>query len=163
MTKTACGCPAPRTGVTGDLVGDREHDVEMIGGNHIGQGERRRRAIGNIDAARRIGAVVVDQPAAQAEDAGVAIDRDLHVPDLVALLGRGDEMLEPILDPFDRAPASASAASATITSSGIEDEFRPEAAADVGRGDAQPVLVEAEQLRKDSAWRHAASGSSSRH
>ena len=63
----------------------------------------------------------------------VAVEGDVQGPDLVALLGRGDEMLLAILDPFHRPAELSSAASATANSSGIDVGLRPEAAADVGR------------------------------
>jgi hypothetical protein len=41
-----------------------------------------------------------------AEDATVAVDGDLGAVDLAALVGGGEEILLPILDPLDRSPAS---------------------------------------------------------
>ena len=49
----------------------------------------------------------MDQPAAQAEDLAVAVDRELQVPELVALLVGAEEILAPVLDPFDRAAEHA--------------------------------------------------------
>ena len=36
----------------------------------------------------------------------VVVERDLQVPDLIALLRRGEEMLLPVLDPFHRPAGS---------------------------------------------------------
>ena len=69
-------------------IGARQH-----GGGEIGHG-------GGMRA--HIGAVVVEEFVVDAENAAVFVDRRL---DLVALLARvigGDQMLAPVLDPFDR-------------------------------------------------------------
>ena len=52
-----------------------------------------------------------------AEDAAVARKRNLGVMDLAALLGGGEKMLEPVLDPFDRR-LSRIAIQGSATSSG---------------------------------------------
>ena len=39
-----------------------------------------------------------------AEDARIGIDRELEVPELVALLVGAEEILAPVLDPFHRPP-----------------------------------------------------------
>ena len=78
------------------------------GGGEIGHGRRVR---------AHVGAVVVEELVVDAEDAAVFVDRR---PDLVALLARvigGDQVLAPVLDPFDR-PLEGSAAAQTSTSSG---------------------------------------------
>ncbi len=49
----------------------------------------------------------MQQPAADAADAAVAVERHRHRPVLVALLDGGEEMLAPILDPFERAAEAA--------------------------------------------------------
>ncbi len=77
--------------------------------------------------------------AAHAEDLRVAVDRDLHVPILVALLLGGEEILAPVLDPFDR-PLQRERRGGKRAVFGIEAALRAEAAADVGRDDAQLMI-----------------------
>ena len=69
------------------------------------------------------------------------VDRDLHVPVLVALLLGGEEVLAPVLDPFDR-PAQRQRRRGERAVFGIEAALRAEAAADVGRDDAQLVVAQ---------------------
>ena len=45
----------------------------------------------------------MDHLAAHAEEAAVVIEGDVEIPILVALLDRGEKMLAPVFDPFDRA------------------------------------------------------------
>ena len=88
----------------GDLVGLGHAHVELIGRQHVGTGQRGRGVVRQVDALRRVGAFVVDHLAAHAEEAAVVVEGDVEVPILVALLHGGEEMLAPVLDPFDRPP-----------------------------------------------------------
>ena len=129
----------------GHLVGlDHEH-LELVGRQQVGAGQAGRRVVGQVDALRRIGALVVDHPAAHAEQAPVAVERDLEIPILVALLHGGEKMLAPVLDPFDR-PPQEEARGRQRHLLGIHDELGAEAAADIGRDHADLVLVEAEHF-----------------
>ena len=89
--------------------------------------------------------MVVDQPAADAEQARVAIDRHFDLPVLVALLRGGDEMLEPILDPLYR-PLEEHRGEAGNHILRVKDQLGPEAAADIGRDHAHLVLVAPEHV-----------------
>ena len=85
------------------------------------------------------------------EQPPVRIDRRFHVPVLVALLGGGGEVLAPILDPLDR-PSEPARRVGDCDVLGIDDEFGAEPAAEIGRADDDPVLVET-QCRHQGAQR----------
>jgi hypothetical protein len=82
---------------------DVDCDVERLERIRPGEGRQRRRR--QDEAVGRIGAVVVDAAPAHTEHAALRITSDLQRPELVALLRRSQEMLLPVLDPLDRAPA----------------------------------------------------------
>ena len=149
MTKTPCGCPAPRIGVTGTLLVSTTLMSSLIGGNHVSERQRRRRALRHREPARRIGAVIVQQRAAHAENLAVGIERDLGVPELIALLRRRDKMLAAVLDPFDRL-VERDGGDRDSGLFGIEDELRPKAAADIRRRDTHGGLFAPENLRKQA-------------
>ena len=92
----------------------------------------------------------MDHAAAHAEQAAVSVEGDFEVPVLVALLDGGEEMLAPVLDPFDR-PAQHQAGGGKRHLLRIHHELGAEAAADIGRHDADLVLVESEQLHQERA------------
>ena len=77
----------------------------------------------------------MDQRAADAEDSPVGIERHLHVPELVALLSGGGEVLAAVLDPFDRS-ADDPGGERDDRLLGVEDEFGAEPATDIGRDHA---------------------------
>ena len=64
------------------------------GGGEVGHGRRVR---------AHVGAVVVEEFVVDAEDAALCIDGGAHAMLLLARMVGGDQMLAPILDPFDRA------------------------------------------------------------
>ena len=99
--------------------------------------------------------MVVDQRAPDPEHPPLGIERHLHVPELVAFLGGGGEMLAAILDPLDRA-ADDPGGERDHGLLGVEDEFGPEPAADIGSDHAQPVLGATQQVGKHRvrAMRH---------
>ena len=121
----------------------------MIARHHIGQGDRGARSIGHIHASRRIGSVLVNQQSAQTQNAPVIVGGDLHVPELVALLGGGDEMLAAILDPLHRR-LQAQRGEGDDGLFGIEHQLRPEAAAHIGGHDADAVFVHPQQVAEDA-------------
>ena len=92
----------------------------------------------------------MDHLAAHAEQAAVVVEGDLEIPILVALLDRGEEMLAPVLDPFDR-PPQEQARRRERDLFRIHDELGAEAAADVGRDHAHLVLVEPQQHHQEGA------------
>jgi hypothetical protein len=89
----------------------------------------------------------VHHGAAHAEDARLGVHRNFDVPILVALLLGGEEILAPVLDPFDRA-AQRHRGCGERAIFGIEAALRPEAAADVGRDDAQLVVGPVHQVEQ---------------
>ena len=86
------------------LVGQRRARDQPVGRNVVGQRHRERGLVGQVGAARGIGAVVVHHGSAHAADRSVGVERSFDVPELIAFLGAGDEMLAPVLDPLDRPP-----------------------------------------------------------
>ena len=147
MTKTPCGWPAPRIGVTGTLLVSTTLTSSLIGGDDISERQRRRGSLRHRQSARGIGAVIVQQRAAHTENLAVGVERDLGVPVLIALLRRRDEMLAAVLDPFDRL-VERDRGDRDRGLFGIEDELRPKAAADIGRGDAHRGLIASENVRE---------------
>ena len=85
------------------LVGQHDVNVHGEGRHHIGTGDGGRRIVRQVDVLQRVGALIVNERAAQALDRSLGVGRDRKPPDLVALLHRIGEVLAPILDPFDRA------------------------------------------------------------
>ena len=85
----------------------------------------------------------MQQAPADAEDFCLGIERDLQRPVLVALLRRIGEMLAPILDPLDRAAGEARSRDDRDVFR-IDAELRAKTAADVGRRDTQPDVIEAD-------------------
>ncbi len=134
----------------GDLVGLDHAYVERIGRQQVGAREPGRRVVREVDALRRIGAFVVDHLSAHAEEPSVVVEGDLEVPILLALLNGGEEMLAPVLDPLDRPPQDE-AGGGERRLFRIEHELGAEAAADVRRHHAQPVLVEREEPHQEGA------------
>ncbi len=134
----------------GDLVGLDDAHVELIGRQDVGAGHAGRSVVGQVDALRGIGAFVVDHRAAHAEQPAVGVERDLEVPILFALLDRGEEMLAPVLDPFDRSPQEQ-AGGGERHFLRVHDELGAEAAADIGRHDPNLILVEPQQPHQEGA------------
>ncbi len=92
----------------------------------------------------------MDHPAAHATEAPVVFERHFEVPVLVALLHRGEEVLAAVLDPLYR-PFQLEGGRGERDLLGIHHELRAEAAADVGRDDADLVLVEHQQVHQEGA------------
>ena len=131
------------------LVGEREPDVHAVGRQLVAERHVLGGVVRQVDTARRVGAVIVYQRAADAEQARLVIDRHFDIPVLVALLRRGDEMLEAVLDPFHR-PLQQYGRQAGDDILRVEDQLRAEPAADVGRDDAYLVLVAPEHVAKEA-------------
>ena len=132
------------------LVGlDRDHS-QRIARHLVGTRQGGRRVVGDVDALRRVGTLVVEQRAAHAEDRTLAVERDLEVPLLIAFLDRGQKVLAAVLDPFDRA-AEQAGCERHHHLLGIDQVLGAEAATDIGRDDAQLLVVQPEQLHQ----RHA--------
>ena len=122
------------------LVGQRRARDQPVGRDVVGQRDRERGFIGQVGAARGIGAVIVHHRPAHAPDRAVGVERGLDVPELVALLGAGDEMLAPILDPLDR-PAEQEGGERHRDLLRIGDELGPEPAADRRRDHANAARL----------------------
>ena len=129
------------------LVGLHHAHIELVCRDDVRPGYRCRRVVRAVDALRRVGALIVHQAPAHAADLRLSIDRDLDVPDLVALLNRGQEMFHAVLDPLHR-PLEDPRRRRDGDLLGIDQELGAEAATDIGRGDADAVLRHAEELRE---------------
>ncbi len=129
------------------LVGEDgvERDVERL--QRVGAGERPHAGERQDQPIGHIGAVVVQAAAAHAAHAAAGIGRDLEVPDLVALLGGGQKVLAPVLDPFDRT-ADLHGGERDRELLGVDAGLGPEPAADLRGDHADPALVDAEELRQ---------------
>ena len=100
--------------------------------------------------------MTVRHVATHTQQAPIRIDRDLKIPELVALHRGGGEMFAPVLNPFDR--ASQRRGDGYYDFFLIEDEFRAKTAANIGRDNANAVF---RQLQTRPGWiaRGAPSGS----
>jgi len=128
-----------------DLVGQGEADIHAVGRHLVLKRQAFRRVVGDVHAARGVGAVLMDHGAADAEDTPVVIDRDFGIPVLIALHGGGDEMLAPVLDPFDR-PVQHDGGQGYCYILGIDHQLGAEAAADIGGDDANLIFVAAQHI-----------------
>ena len=88
---------------------------------------------------REIGAQVGDRMGAQAGDLARRVDRQFGVTEMVAAMRVGEERLGAVGRPFHRAVDFARRPDAHGLL-GVDEDFRAEAAADIGRDDAQLVL-----------------------
>ena len=82
----------------------------------------------------------MNQFTAEAEHPAFSVTGGLEIPILFALLHRGQKMLAPVFDPFDRPPQPQSS-SREHDFLGIHDELGAEPAADIRRHDANLVFV----------------------
>ena len=135
-----------RLGPAGAPVGGDDHRVgvegaelgpvgaRLVGAEQLGRGDD-----GDDDPVGGVGAVVVEELHVQAEQAAVVVEADADVVALAALVGRGDEVLAPVLGPLDLAPeADGGPGDQHLLGPGVDD-LDPEAAADVGGHDLDPV------------------------
>ena len=121
------------------LVGEHHavHHVDI--GNVVGAGDRAVHAVERPRHGRaQEGAVVLELIEPQREDAAVLGDGGLDLGDAVGTGAGGEEMLEPVLDPFHR-PAGDAGGDRGQHDIGKHRELDAEAAAGVGR-DAQSQL-----------------------
>jgi hypothetical protein len=128
-----------------DLVRENREHVELEMRDDVRPRHRCRGDPRQHDAPRHIGAGLVDELTAHAEDPGVCIDCDFHVPVLIALLVRGQKILAPVLDPF-HGPSEPHRGGSDVHVLGIERTFGPEAAADVRRLHAHLVVADLEHF-----------------
>ena len=102
------------------------------------------------DAPRQEGAGVVQHAAAQAEDFSLRVDRDRHLPVLVALLRGGEKMLAPVLLPFHRTP-KLHGGGRNHRLLGVERRLGAEAAADERGDHADRFEIALEQVGERAA------------
>jgi len=103
---------------------------------------------------RIIGAAVVQKHVLDTKDAAIICQGDLGVMNLPALMGGGEEMLKPVLDPLDR-PVQFHRHPWQQHFLGIEHhDLRAETAADEGCDHADLPFVEAEHAGETVAHEH---------
>ena len=129
----------------GNLVGQRQPDIQPVIRYVVRQRYDHRGILSEIDAAGRIGAMVVDQRSANTDDATVVIDSDFHIPVLIAFLRRANKMFTAILGPFYRLAQNVGRQHDRDVLR-IEHHLWPEPAADIGGHDPDPVFVPAEHI-----------------
>ena len=129
--ETGIGTPRPAHRRIGHYIGVDHINADLECLERIGTGERRHRRHRQHHAVGQIGPVVMQAMAAHAEHAALRIGGDFQLPQLVALLGGGHEMLAAILDPFQRTAQMARRQRDRIIF-GIDHRFGPEPAADIG-------------------------------
>jgi hypothetical protein len=101
-----------------------------------------------------VGAAVMQEHVLDAENPAVFGKRDLGIVNLSPLVGGGEEMLQPILDPLD-GPVQLHRNPGKQHFLGIEHhDLRPKAAADERRDDANLPLIEPEHAGKTVADEH---------
>ena len=120
--------------------------AELVEPGHHQHGERR-------DGGREelvVGAEILDEFQAQAEHGAVSLGGDLVVIDVAAAVDGGEEILAAGFDPLHRL-ADLHGDEAHQRFFGVDVELAAEAAADLGRDDAQAVFGQAEHLRDERA------------
>ncbi len=135
-------------------IGEDGGEGRVIGRHHVGTEQGALAVDRHREPVRIIGAAIVQEDVLDAEDAAVARKRNLGVMDLAALLGGGEKMLEPVLDPFDRAIQPHRDPGQRDLFRIEHHDFRPEAAADKGRDDAHLPFAEAEDAGQAVADEH---------
>ena len=123
-------------------------------GNAVGPGDRGRSDLRDRDAVRDECAGVVQEAVAQPDDFAGLQRRQLDLVNLRALVRRAEEILDPVLDVFDR-PSEPHRRHRHQQLVGIEQQhLLSEAAADVRRDDPHLVLVEPEDRGEAAAHRN---------
>ena len=113
--------------------------LRLVGAEQLGRGDDR-----DDQAVRRVGAVVVPELDVQPEQPAVVVEPDLDVVHLPALVGRGDEVLAPVLGELHRpAERPRRQRHQQLLGPRVVD-LHAEAAADVGRDHVDLAEVEAE-------------------
>ncbi len=144
-----------RLGLPRAAVGRDRHAVRVAALEHgfdgrdaIGSGEHRGGEERDHQAARSVGAGVVDEPVAQGQQAPLVVEAHRDLVLLLALLGGGEHVFEAVLDPAHRAgqPARQEGDEHVL---GIYDQLGPEAAAHVGRDHADVMGRQLQQVREE--------------
>src|SRR3546814_508023 len=92
---------------------------------------------------REVGAEIGCRADPEAQEFAVLVQRQLHMAEMVAAMGVGEEGFAALRRPFDRAPNLLGGPD-TDGFLGIAEDLRAEAAADIGRDHAHLVLRQAE-------------------
>ena len=137
---TGLGPPGAAIGADRHGVGAHALDVDVDGADRIKAGHQIGRARRHEAAERRqVGADIGEDRNAQAEEAALGVERQLGARDVIAALIVGDETFRAILLPFHR-PRDLAARPDHERMLGIDESLHAEAAADIGRDQAQLVL-----------------------
>ena len=133
--------PGAAIGVDRRGVGVDRVDLAVDARDVVLAREQRRIEIGRHGGreCREIGAEIGDRVHAQAGDLAAGVQREFGVRDMVATMRVGEERLGPIRRPFDR-PVDLLRRPGADRLLGVNEDLRAEAAADVGRDDAQLVF-----------------------
>ena len=128
------------------LVGARAGDGHAGGGDRVAAAHQHRGRVRRRRAVRvQVGAHVGDDPRADREHLTVGVQRELHLGLHAAALVGGEEVLQPVLGPLDRAlePQRRDRDGRDL---GARAALRPERAADVGHDDPDRRGVEAQRV-----------------
>ena len=129
----------------GNAIGESDGELDPIGRQHIRSGNRGCRYIRRDDAPGQKRAGIVQEAPAQAQEATGRIDRDLHIPVLIALLGCGNKVFAPVFLPGHGA-AEFHGRGRNDRLFRVERRLRPEAAADQWSDDPNRFQVAIEQI-----------------
>ena len=130
------------------LVGEDRRERAVVVRHHIRPEQRALTVDRHRQSIGIVGAGVVQEHVLDAENTAVARQRDLGIVGLAALMGRGEEMFEPVFDPFDRT-IELHRRPRNDHLFGIEQhDLRPEAAADKRRDDAHLPFAQGRAFRQ---------------
>ena len=133
-------------GVGVERLEDHAVVLRLVGAEQLGGGDDR-----DDQAVRRVGAVVVPELDVEPEQEAVVVEPDLDVVHLAALVGRGDEVLAPVLGELHRpAEGPRRHRHQELLGPRVVD-LHAEAAADVGGDHVDLAEVEAELDRHRGA------------
>ena len=135
------GTPRAANRVDRRGVGVDSVDLGVDGGNVVLAGEKDRIEIGrhHRPEGRGIGAQIGDRVDAQAEHLAIGVERQFGVRDVVAAVRVGEEGFRALRRPLHR-PIDLLGRPGADRLLIVDEDLRAEAAADVGRDDAQLVL-----------------------
>ncbi len=150
------GPACPTVGAHLGLVGEHRLELAAVGGDLVWADQRGAGDDGHDQAVGDVGAGIVEEHGAHAQNPARAVHRDLNVVNLLPLLVGGHEVLAPVLDPLDR-PAQPHRGQRHQDLLGVEHhDLGPKPAAYVRRDHPHVVLGEAEQPCQpvaDRNWR----------
>ena len=115
-----------------NFVRQRDLHVHAEGRQMIGERHRGNGALRHGQSAGSVGAVIVQQLAAQTTQSAIGLKGDFHVPELIALLCRRDEVFAPVFEPAHRT-AERKGRGSDCSFLLVEHELGPETTAHIGR------------------------------